>query len=113
MDNLQNLIPVNLQEATIKLFWEQSQGKQISQDQIILQAVLENVRLMLADELEGPYWEANWAKEDLLIKILDINHHIVGQIKPLTTSFTADFKQNAPNLIDELDRQIKNIVRQN
>ena len=92
MDNLQNLIPVNLQEVVVKLFWEQSQGKKVTQTDIILQAVIENVRLMLADELEGPYWEAHWAKKDQQIKVIDTFGKQVGQIIPLTDSFVNDFQ---------------------
>lgn len=85
----------------------------MTQADIILQAVLENVRLMLADELEGPYWEAHWDKKDQQIKVIDTFGSPVGQITPLTDSFIQDFQHNAPKLIAELDKQIKSLIRHN
>ncbi|KRM04060.1 MAG: hypothetical protein ABF624_07020 [Liquorilactobacillus ghanensis] len=113
MNDLSNFIPVSLPEVAVKLAWEQAHGQKASEDTVILAAVLENVRAMLEEALEGPYWEAAWEKSDQSIIVTDAIGHPVGTIKPQGSSFIADFRADAPKLIGWLDQEVQQIVKQN
>lgn len=112
MNDLSNFIPISLPEVTVKLAWEQAHGKNVSENDVILAAILENVRAMLEEALEGPYWEAVWQETDQKIVITDAIGEPAGVIKPENgSSFVADFRKNSPKLINWLDKQVQHLVK--
>ncbi|KRM90842.1 hypothetical protein FC80_GL000836 [Liquorilactobacillus cacaonum DSM 21116] len=113
MDETSKLVPINMKEIEIKLAWYLSNNRIVTEREVILESILENIRSMIVDELEGPYWGAEWKVDDKQISVLDILGEEVGIIVPQDGSFIDEFKNNSPKLIDYLNEKVKKIVQNN
>jgi hypothetical protein len=113
-DTTSNLIPINMQEVQLKLKWNLAHNySSLTENGVILDAILENVRTMIIDALEGPYWGAEWENDYKSIIIKDITDKEIAHIYPSSTSFIEDFKINSPKLIRELNIKVQKIVEKN
>ncbi|WP_281164552.1 hypothetical protein [Liquorilactobacillus sicerae] len=114
MDFTGDLKPINLAEVQTKLQWNLAhQQPDDTTEKVILAAILENVRDMVVDALEGPYWSANWQVSDKKIAILNITDQQVGTLQPESASFIQDFQTDAPHLITRLNKNVQKIVADN
>ncbi|MGR3741572.1 hypothetical protein [Companilactobacillus sp. DQM5] len=106
-----NLVPVNMLEVKQKLEWSLSNNIKTNEEQIIIDALKENVQSMVNDVLEGPYWTVKWVNDDL--EIPDISQNFIENISMKKDTLIQKFKNNAPVLIQQLFKEVQRIVKQN
>lgn len=100
-------IPVNLEEAAMKVAQQQVRGHEVSLDEVIQQAVVDNVQAMLDHELDGHYDDAELTDKGL--QITDFMGDLVGTITYAPDLVTA-FKNDADQLQDYLAQQVAKLV---
>lgn len=105
-----NLVPTTMPEVAEKLAYELEHGKKVTETDVIQRAVLDNAQQMLDGDLEGPYWKVLWQDLDHLLVVQDIMNKDMGTVEPLKESFSGDFRENAPHLLQKMADQIQKIV---
>lgn len=108
-----SLVPENMYEIEQKLNYLREEGKDITEEEVIRQAVLDNGQQILDGDLEGPYWKLKWQPEDQTLAVFDIINKEVGTVSSLSGSFIEDFRKSAPNVIRQLAEEIQKIVNNN
>ncbi|MDT2736442.1 hypothetical protein P7H00_04750 [Enterococcus pseudoavium] len=108
-----SLVPENMYEVEQKLNYFKEKGEEITEEEIIRQAVLDNAQQILDGDLEGPYWKVKWQSENQTLAIFDIMNKEVGTVASLSGSFTEDFRTSAANVIRQLAEEIQKIVNEN
>ncbi|MFY1066643.1 hypothetical protein [Enterococcus sp. AD013-P3] len=104
------IVPANMTEIAEKIAYLEEKGKEVSEEEVIRQAVLDNGQQMLDGALEGPYWKLAWQDGDSKLAVFDIMNKEVGAIASPSGSFIDDFKQNTPNFVRFLADHIQTIV---
>lgn len=104
------LVPTTMAEIAEKLAYLLTHDHDVTEAVVIQQAVLDNAQQMLDGDLEGPYWKVLWGKLDQTLLVQDIMKKEMGTVYPLTHSFTTDFRDNAPHLLQKMADQIQVIV---
>jgi len=110
---MQNLIPGDMVEVNQKLKWELDTGMTADESSVINDAVLAGAQYFADEALEGNYWTVKWTDDRQSLDIYETAETIVGQIKPLTTNFEADFRQDSQGLFIRIEKEIAVVVRNN
>lgn len=108
-----SLVPENMYEIEQKLNYLKEKGNNITEEDVIRQAVLDNSQQILDGDLEGPYWKVKWQPVDKTLAFFDIMNKEVGTVESLSGSFVEDFRNSAPNVIRQLAEEIQKIVNNN
>lgn len=110
---MQNLIPGDMLEVGQKLKWELDAGMIADESSVINDAVLAGTQYFVDEALEGSYWTVKWADDHQAIDIYGTTGSVVGQIKPLSASLEADFRQDSQGLFIRIEKEVAVIVRDN
>lgn len=105
------IIPTTLAEIQQVIDWNQKNDKEMSVDEIILEAVKENAQRIVDEALEGPYWTIQWQEKKLLV--LDVLKQPIGHISPYNESFLTDFKTTPIPMWHDLATKLNQIVKNN
>lgn len=107
------LVPANMTEVAEKIAYLKSKGNDVTEAEVIRQAVLDNGQQMLDGALEGPYWKLKWQDGDSKLAVFDIMNKEVGVVSSPSGSFSNDFRNNTPNFVRYLADHIQKIVDSN
>ncbi|WP_047999704.1 hypothetical protein [Lactiplantibacillus herbarum] len=110
---MQNLIPGDMLEVGQKLRWELDNGMTADESSVINEAVLAGTQYFVDEALEGSYWTVKWSEDQQNLDIYGTTGTIIGQIKPLTANFEADFRQDSQGLFMRIEKEIAVVVRNN
>ncbi|WP_137596858.1 hypothetical protein [Paucilactobacillus kaifaensis] len=102
------VIPENMEEIMIKQAMLAKNGKDVSTDELIKQAVLDAFQAFIDQELEGHYDQVSWDSKQLVVH--DINHDEIARIDPQTDSFITDFEDNAQLVLFKLEDQARKLI---
>ncbi len=100
-------IPVNLEEAAMKVAQQQVRGNEVSLEAVIKQAIVDNVQAMLDHELDGHYDDAKLTDKGL--QITDFMGDLVGMIT-YEPDLVTGFKTDADQFQDYLAQQVTKLV---
>lgn len=101
-------IPQNMEEVAMKMAREQVNGHQLSEEEIINQAVLDNMQALMDEALEGHYDDVSMQDGNLVVT--DFMGKKLATVKPQGPNWIADFKQNSDEMIDRLQDKVVKIV---
>lgn len=101
-------IPQSMDDVVMQVAQRRLHGEQVSEDDVIHQAVQDILQALFDEALEGHYDDVHWAGDNLTVT--DIMGKQVGKLAPQGTSFIADFRENADALITRLEEETAKIV---
>lgn len=107
-----DLVPLDMNEVAKKLQWYQSIGTEKSESDVVQDSVLALCQVHLDEALEGSYWTAKWQVKNQELAILAANQ-VIGTIKAKNGSFEAEFRANSNQLIEDLRKQVEELVKNN
>ncbi|WP_461239732.1 hypothetical protein [Paucilactobacillus sp. N302-9] len=94
-------IPENMEEVAMRQAQLKVRGQEKSADDIIAQALLDTLQILIDQELDGHYDTVAFEAPDLVIT--DLMHEEVARLAPEKERLIDDFKDNAEQLFDRLE----------
>lgn len=101
-------VPENMEEVAMKVAQNQVHGRQVSQDEVIHDAVRDILQALLDDALEGHYDDVKWAGSQL--EVTDAMGAKVGTVSSTKASFEEEFKADPDQLKARLADEVDHIV---
>lgn len=101
-------IPQNMEDVAMKMAREQVRGHQVSEEEIINQAVLDIMQTLMDEALEGHYDDV--AMRDGALVVTDFMGKELATVKAQGNDWVADFKENSDEMIDRLQEEVAKIV---
>jgi hypothetical protein len=101
-------IPHDMTELRIMMEQLKEMGKEVDQDQLIDQAVVDNAQQLLDEALDGHYFTCKLEEGSLVV--YDVINLPTGSIEPMGKDFKEDFITDADNLWIHLSSNINRIV---
>lgn len=101
-------IPQSMDDVVMQVAQRRLHGEQVSEDEVIHQAVQDILQALFDEALEGHYDDVHWAGDNLTVT--DIMGKQVGELAPQGTNFIADFRENTDALITRLEEETAKIV---
>jgi hypothetical protein len=101
-------IPQSMAEVQVQLMERRNHGEQVTEEEIIKNAVKDSLQALMDEALAGHYDDVKWSDHDLVV--YDIMGKQVGKVTPMKDNFIADFKASPDNLILYFDDQVAKIV---
>jgi len=96
-------IPTDMDEVQMRQLQLKQHGETATEDEIIHQAVLDILQNFLDQIEDGHYDTAAWQGENLTVT--DINGDLTATIKPMAATFIADFRDNADQVTERLEKE--------
>ena len=78
--------------------------------QVFAELLLAEVQFMFDGALEGHYWAVQWETPDKVIAVHDVLGKKIDEVVPSGFTFSQDFAKSSPNLLRDIDTQVKLIV---
>lgn len=101
-------IPQSMDEVVMQVAQRKLHGENVTEDEVIKNAVRDILQALFDEALEGHYDDVNWSGRDLAVT--DIMGKLVGKVSPAGDSFIADFRQNADELVLRLEEKTTKLV---
>lgn len=101
-------IPHDMTELRVMMEQLKTMGKEVDEEKLIDQAVVDNAQQLLDEALEGHYFSCKLVDGDLIV--YDVINLPAGTVKPLGNSFKEDFITDAEGLWHHLSSELNRIA---
>lgn len=100
-------IPQSMDDVVMQVAQRRLHGEQVSEDEVIHQAVQDILQALFDEALEGHYDDVHWAGDNLTVTDI-MENKSVSLFQG--TSFIADFRENADAIDYALEEETAKIV---
>lgn len=101
-------IPHDMMELRVMMEQLKTMRKEVDEEALIEQAVVDNAQQLLDEALEGHYFSCKLVEGDLVV--YDVINLPTGTIKPLSNSFKEDFITDSEGLWHYLSSELNRIA---